>query len=1842
MENGSIITENYCYRSNGLINNFLSCIKLKLLCMLIAGILVTINASSQEHYLYVRSDVNTMGICPEELKLDPKWRLNGNVVNPPPLDLPSPNYTLGFENEYLNSLPSCAKSFNLRYSVYLNKLEQGKLYNTTYTYDETQNFQTELPADAIETFTTKNIRGYIRIGISPPKPKIDSIKVNNSSVSYILEGITTLKATFKKTTVYNTNLIGYQFEYRINESSSWIVAENNTFQVPPYASLTDVSDLGRKLYLRVRLFSKYNNGPVKFSPPSEQRDIEVRPKTEVTYVNHENFYCEEESTKVKFMVGLIHDNDIVKLVKTGDSSGNTDQVLCTFTSVDSNKEVEVPNFPEVNGNISVQYYGIRNGLPFPFTSYPISLNITRLNPTIGLELLNHTDATCFNGTDGKITIKASNGNPDYTFKLGEESIVSNSQAVFYKQAGSYSVTVTDSRTCHASINNINISQPAALRIVSCNKENVKCYNDSNGKITARAEGGTSPYTYNLIKDNAVLQTNSTGDFNGLKSGKYLVTVKNSNNTCNSVVSDTITIDQPNLLKLKGNPTEIRCFGEKGSIELFGEDGTGDYAFSDDNKNWGSVNIFQNLSPGEKTFYVLDENGCAAELTYNFVEPSNLSLEIASYTPVSCNGGSDSEVILNASGGKEGYYYSYNNNGWQPSNSFTGLSSDSYNFRVKDRNDCISDPISLTVVQPDTLKLKIGSFKNISCNGGNDGLIQLVASGGNSNYQFSKNGEDSVDGALFENLSASNYHFVVTDEKGCTADVDKELFEPNPITVNTSSQNVSCYGLDDGQISIRIEGGSEPYTITVNDSDTHTTSDLIRISNLAASNYDIKIVDNLGCKYNFPINITISEPKEPLSATVNVENITCFGAGNGIIKVTPHGGTPNYSYSLNNGTAQETISSNFAFNNLNAGSYSIKLIDKNNCEFVQDGISITEPSKLEVDFEKTDLSCYNADDGSITFYSKGGTLPYFYSTDNGATFITTEAAKTISNLKATNYSLIVKDSKNCTSSIETIAISSPPPFLLNVEGFNDVSCYNGNDGLVKLSATGGNPVKSEDSLIYSFSKDDSEWIESGFPIVVNQLSSNNYTFRVRDSKGCEANVKHYVNQPKPITASKTIQNIKCKGDNNGSININMDGGKSPYNIQAFFPNETVDIKNDVRESTNFSNLLAGSYTLKIIDSLGCVSEQVVEINEPLEFIQLSIDSIHTPSCYGDYNGKIYLSSTGGWGNYVFSIENTSISNTQGILNNLASGNYNLIATDSEGCATSTSVYIDQPNSLALLEPQITPLTCAGNNTGIIMLNATGGTPSYEFGVGGSYTKENFRENLAAGNYNISVRDSKGCITSAMVTVVEPERLNINLSNTNQSGFSVSCTDSVRVKPIGGIAPYTIQLIDTDTICPATGYLIHSKPSGNYLVTITDSNGCKTTTTAALSNLPGPKINSIIVENTSCSYSSDGKITVNASSLTNLVRVEWEDGRNGNNINNLLSGTYRAIVVDEYGCSCDTLIMVLEPDSLTINLVELRNPTCHNFTDGSIKIESTGGNNPLFHRYQWNNESQSQQINSLPFGTYTVKVIDSKGCEAVETYSLVNPPSIQPSLPSEKTICSNQTLELSAGVPGLNFLWHSNNGFTATTPGVEISTAGTYILTVTDVNGCTGRDTLVLKTDSGIIDADFLMADSASVGDTLAIIETSWPIPDALQWIYPTEFDEFKRTDYTVFLIPKMEGKYTIGLITYLDPCTEYTEKQIKIGPYKPRSKPTNSNRQIIQSLRIIPNPNNGIFAINVELGQVADIDIEIFSMRGEKITQKRLTGSENYRFETSINGLPGIYLVKVISGKESKSIRFVLQ
>ena len=151
------------------------------------------------------------------------------------------------------------------------------------------------------------------------------------------------------------------------------------------------------------------------------------------------------------MVGLIHDNDIVKLVKTGDSSGNTDQVLCTFTSVDSNKEVEVPNFPEVNGNISVQYYGIRNGLPFPFTSYPISLNITRLNPTIGLELLNHTDATCFNGTDGKITIKASNGNPDYTFKLGEESIVSNSQAVFCKQAGTYSVTVTDSRTCHASI-----------------------------------------------------------------------------------------------------------------------------------------------------------------------------------------------------------------------------------------------------------------------------------------------------------------------------------------------------------------------------------------------------------------------------------------------------------------------------------------------------------------------------------------------------------------------------------------------------------------------------------------------------------------------------------------------------------------------------------------------------------------------------------------------------------------------------------------------------------------------------------------------------------------------------------------------------------------------------------------------------------------------------------------------------------------------------------------------------------------------------------------------------------------------------------------------------------------------------------------------------------------------------------------------------------------------------------------------------------------------------------------------------------------------------------------------
>jgi hypothetical protein len=288
------------------------------------------------------------------------------------------------------------------------------------------------------------------------------------------------------------------------------------------------------------------------------------------------------------------------------------------------------------------------------------------------------------------------------------------------------------------------------------------------------------------------------------------------------------------------------------------------------------------------------------------------------------------------------------------------------------------------------------------------------------------------------------------------------------------------------------------------------------------------------------------------------------------------------------------------------------------------------------------------------------------------------------------------------------------------------------------------------------------------------------------------------------------------------------------------------------------------------------------------------------------------------------------------------------------------------------------------------------------------------------------------------------------------------------------------------------------------------------------------------------------------------------------------------------------------------------------------------------------SNTSSTGEIPSGKYAVTVIDSKGCEAKTSYSLVDPPLLKPNLPSIITICSNQTYYADAGIPNVNYLWYSENGFRSNNRTVSLSTSGIYNLLVTDSKGCSGRDTLNLVKSENIIDANFMIADKASVGDTLVLIEMSWPIPQAIEWHYPASFMPIYHNDYSVYLVPQMIGNFNIGLTSFVSACSEYIEKAIVIESAKDKKNKPVSKQTIIRDVIAYPNPSHGDFSVEIALNRESDALIEVYSTYGKRLFAKNGKGLTNYKVDINLFQTPGIYLVRITVGNEFRSIRVVVE
>jgi parallel beta-helix repeat protein len=1148
-----------------------------------------------------------------------------------------------------------------------------------------------------------------------------------------------------------------------------------------------------------------------------------------------------------------------------------------------------------------------------------------------------TDAAC-NGGAGSVDVSATGGTSPYT-----------GTGTFTETAGTYTYTVTDDNGCSATAS-ATVSQPTQLT-ASAIATDAAC-NGGAGSVVVSANGGTSPYT-------------GTGTFNET-AGTYTYTVTDDNG-CSATAS--ATVGQAGSLVVSAVSTDAACNGGAGSVDVSATGGTSPYT---------GTGTFTETA-GTYTYTVTDDNGCSATASATVGQAGGLVVSAVA-TDAACNGGTGS-VVVSATGGTSPY---------TGTGTFTETAG-TYTYTVTDDNGC-SATASATVSQPTQLTAS-AIATDAACNGGT-GSVVVSASGGTSPYTGT--------GTFTE--TAGTYTYTVTDANGCSATASATVGQAGGLVVSAVATDAACNG-GAGSVVVSATGGTSPYTGTGTFTET-------------AGTYTYTVTDANGCSAT--ASATVGQAGGLVVSAVATD-ATCLG-NVGSVDVSATGGTSPYT---GTGTFTET-----------AGTYTYTVTDANGCSATASA-TVSQPTQLTASAIATDAAC-NGGAGSVVVSATGGTSPY---TGTG-TF--TETAGT--------YTYTVTDANGC-SATASATVSQPTQLTASAIA-TDAAC-NGGTGSVVVSANGGTSpytgtgTFSETAGTYTYTVTDdngcsataSATVGQAGSLVVSTVSTDaacnggtgsvdvsatggtspytgtgtftetagTYTYTVTDDNGCSATASTTVSQPTQLTASAIATDAACNGGA-GSVVVSANGGTSPYTGTGTF-NET-----------------AGTYTYTVTDANGCSATASATVSQPT---QLTASAIATDAACNGGAGSVVVSATGGTSPYTGTGTFTE-----------TAGTYTYTVTDDNGCSATASATVGQPSILSA-SSMVSSVTCHSGSNGSINVTTTGGKTPYTYVWSNGATTEDL-SGVSTGTYVVTVTDDNGCSTVTLsANVSQPAAFNTFASVTNagcaQNDGAINLTVS------GATPEYSYIWSNGNTIQDPSGL-----SAGTYAVTISDTNGCSTTTSASITALPLP---SISMAATSC-FAGSGIITVTASG-TGLTYSIGGASQNSNVFNNVANGNYTVVVTNSSGCTASKNVTVsCLPCSIPV--ATNNSPVCVGANIG-LNVNPNLSNG-VTASYAWSGPAgSSTQKNPVianatlaKAGVYTVTVTYSNGCVATaSTTVIVNAkPTVTIAASGPLSFCAGGSVTLTAG-GGNAYNW-SNGSTTAFT---TIASSGTYTVTVTNAAGCT---------------------------------------------------------------------------------------------------------------------------------------------------------------------------------------------
>ncbi len=478
------------------------------------------------------------------------------------------------------------------------------------------------------------------------------------------------------------------------------------------------------------------------------------------------------------------------------------------------------------------------------TSNPICLGLVDCG-NFSADSIYSSNISCFNANDGNasiLTIQGGSGSYNYLWNNGDTTnIIDN------LNAGNYYCVVKDKnwQQCSDSIS-FSISEPNPITNIIDSASNISTYGGNDGYIYITTNGGVDPINITWNSNNG-FSSNDTSITN-ITAGIYYLEITDSNNC---VYVDTIEIFQPSSLSINLDvSTNASCFDScNGSLNIIASGGDSSYTYIWSGPN-GFTSTDSNITNLCNGTYIITVNDGITSVTdtFNIYQPQEMTSNLVIDSILCHNGISQAEI--NVWGGTQPLTYNWSNG---DSNYITNISAGNYSIIVTDQNGCsINQSFSLT--NPDSIISTTTSYA-VNCFGGNDGSVIINTIGNSVSYVFSKdNGVTYQSSNIFNNLSAGNYTFLVSDTNNCLSSTYANVTEPDQITSITSSIDASCYGYCDGNVSVTTIGGSPPYSYVW----TNGTN------NLCAGFYNVTITDNNGCS---AINSAIVNEPNPMLVNV---------------------------------------------------------------------------------------------------------------------------------------------------------------------------------------------------------------------------------------------------------------------------------------------------------------------------------------------------------------------------------------------------------------------------------------------------------------------------------------------------------------------------------------------------------------------------------------------------------------------------------------------------------------------------------------------------------------------------------------------------------------------------------------------------------------------------------------------------------------------------------------------------------------------------------------------------------------------------------------------------------------